>query len=381
MFDRASNFPLVRRVTLKRQGEFQVTASYDEGAEGYGLLLHSSIPSNIATFKIKAPTGGDHKVRVNVKQDIHGIVTLSSVQMVEEIEDDTPDAAADQKQEETPSEDTKKEQAEKKKKLKKTNLDYVITRPMEWTKAEFDAAFEAEVEMDNHDRIVRETSDMRNELESYIYGMRDKIVSSSHLAQYCTDDERAAFSALLEKTENWLYEDGFDAVKSVYAQKLGDLKKYGDPIQNRYYQAQHRPNAITVLQRSIEKYKNWLNTTANEEKCAHITDDEKLTCHQKCDEISSWMYEMLDKQGSAPSYLDPLVTISQIQEKCKELNSTVNPIMTKPAPKPKKAEPKPPAEEKKKEETKSESMESDEKGEEHKTESMDVEGESEKMDT
>merc|ERR1712157_660290 len=119
MFDRASNFPLVRRVTLKRQGEFQVTASYDEVAEEYGLLLHSSIPSNIANFKIKAPTGSESKVRVNIKQDIHGIITLSSVQMVEEIEDE--DAATDQKQEEPSSEDAKKEQAEKKKKIKKTN--------------------------------------------------------------------------------------------------------------------------------------------------------------------------------------------------------------------------------------------------------------------
>merc|ERR1719410_3277964 len=118
MFDRASNFPLVRRVTLKRQGEFQVTASYDEVAEEYGLLLHSSIPSNIANFKIKAPTGSESKVRVNIKQDIHGIITLSSVQMVEEIEDE--DAAADQKQED----EVKKDEPDKKKKIKKTNLEY-----------------------------------------------------------------------------------------------------------------------------------------------------------------------------------------------------------------------------------------------------------------
>merc|ERR1719410_1509092 len=381
MFDRASNFPLVRRVTLKRQGEFQVTASYDQVAEEYGLLFHSSVPSNIAAFKIKAPTGSDNKVRVNIKQDIHGIITLSSVQMVEEIEEEETPAEKQEKDE------VKKDEPDKKKKIKKTNLEYTIVRPMEWTKAEFDAAFEAEVEMDNHDRVVKETSDMRNELESYIYSMRDKIISQSHLAQYCTDDERASFSDLLEKTENWLYEDGFDAVKSVYAQKLSELRNHGDPIQSRYYQAQHRPNAISVLQRSIEKYKNWLNTAVGEEKYAHITDDEKLKCHEKCDSISSWMYEMLDKQGSAPSYLDPIVTISQIQEKNKELTNFVNPIMTKPAPKP-KVVPPPTDEEKKKEESGTEQMESEQKKDEQKSDSepmdAEVEGEgegAEKMDT
>merc|ERR1712232_708459 len=381
MFDRASNFPLVRRVTLKRQGEFQVIASYDQVAEEYGLLLHSSVPSNIATFKIKAPTGSENKVRVNIKQDIHGIITISSVQMVEEIEEEETPAtpAAGEKQEEQPKEDAKKEEPEKKKKIKKTNLDYVIVRPMEWTKAEFDAAYEAEVEMENHDRIVKETSDMRNELESYIYGMRDKIISASNLAPYCTDDERTSFSESLEKTENWLYEDGFDAAKSVYAQKLQELKKCGDPMQSRFYQAQHRPNAISVLQRSIEKYKNWLNSAANEEKYAHITDEEKLECHEKCDEISSWMYEMLDKQGAAPTYVDPVVTIAQIQEKNKELTNAVTPIMTKPAPKPK---PAPPAEEMEKEEGNAEAkpMETDNASEE-KAEPMETDNASEKMDT
>jgi len=370
MFDRASNFPLVRRVTLKRQGEFQVTASYDQVAEEYGLLFHSSVPSNIAAFKIKAPTGSDNKVRVNIKQDIHGIITLSSVQMVEEIEEEETPAEKQEKDE------VKKDEPDKKKKIKKTNLEYTIVRPMEWTKAEFDAAFEAEVEMDNHDRVVKETSDMRNELESYIYSMRDKIISQSHLAPYCTDDERTSFSDNLEKTENWLYEDGFDAVKSVYAQKLQELKQFGDPMQSRFYQAQHRPNAISVLQRSIEKYKNWLNSAASEEKYAHITDEEKLKCHSKCDEISSWMYDMLDKQGSAPLYTDPVFTIAQIQQKNKELTNVITPIMTKPAPKPKPA-PAPAAEEKKKESA--EPMATDEKEKKNESESMDTD--SEKMDT
>merc|ERR1712183_1062210 len=103
----------------------------------------------------------------------------------------------------------------------------------------------------------------------------------------------------------------------------------GDPMQSRFYQAQHRPNAISVLQRSIEKYKNWLNSAANEEKYAHITDEEKLECHEKCDEISSWMYEMLDKQGAAPTYVDPVVTIAQIQEKNKEEgNAEAKPMET-----------------------------------------------------
>lgn len=238
------------------------------------------------------------------------------------------------------------EAAEKKKKIKvkKTNLEFSSSRPMEWSKREIDSAFEAEVEMANTDRIVKETSDIRNELESYVYDIRDKIVSESQLAPFCSDGERNTLSDALEKTENWLYEDGFDAVKSVYADRLKALKQIGDPIQVRQSESAARPNAVSILQRNIEKYKNWLNAAAAEEKYAHITDEEKAKCHQKCDEISSWMYDMLDKQGTLSATSDPAVKVSEIHEKGKELTNVVSPIMHKRPP------PPPKVEEKKKEE-------------------------------
>jgi len=138
--------------------------------------IHSSLSSNIATFEIRAPTGSDNKTKVNIKQDIHGNITYSSVQMVEVI------------------------------------IDCVIIWLMEWTKSEF----EAEVEMKNHDRIVRETSVMRKELKSYIYGIRNKIISASHVVHYYTDCEQISFSTIIGNTKNWLHENEFNA-KSIYA--------------------------------------------------------------------------------------------------------------------------------------------------------------------
>merc|ERR1712232_1017321 len=86
MFDRNLNFPIVRRVTLRRAGEFSVTSSYDESSLQYGLFKET--PRQISSFQIKAHPGDLKKVRVNVKQDIHGIIHLSSAQMVEEIEEE-----------------------------------------------------------------------------------------------------------------------------------------------------------------------------------------------------------------------------------------------------------------------------------------------------
>merc|ERR1712038_2112616 len=89
MFDRNSNFNIVRRVTLRRPGEFIVTASYDDKVvEKYGFPEGAG--QGIVQFKIKAPEGNSNKVRVNVKQDINGTILLSSAQMIEEIVDETP---------------------------------------------------------------------------------------------------------------------------------------------------------------------------------------------------------------------------------------------------------------------------------------------------
>ncbi|CAB9528943.1 Hypoxia up-regulated protein 1 (Fragment) [Seminavis robusta] len=340
MFDRGLNFPIVRRVTLKRAGDFTVSSAYDDSALQYGLP--TGAPRDIATFGIKLASDGEKKVRVNVKQDIHGVVHLSSAQMVEEVEEgeDAPaEAEAPKEGEEAP--------AEKKKKVKKTNLEFTQSRPLDWSKDLINKAYEEEVSMANIDRIVKETSDMRNELESYIYDMRDKISSSSQLADYATDEEKAAFTTKQETIENWLYEDGFDATKSVYAEKLAELKQLGGPIETRSVEASGRPGALSALQANLERYKQWVNQSQTDAKYAHITDEERGTCHAKCDEVSAWMYDLMDKQGGLPMSADPVLKVGDINYKSRDLNNVCSPIMRKPVPK--KEEPKPAPEPEKKE--------------------------------
>jgi len=337
MFERGCNFPIVRRVTLRRSGTFSVDAMYDDSADQYQFPNGTS--KGIACFHIKAPADTDCKIRVNVKQDIHGSLTLSSAQMVEEIIEEAPaEEGVEAKTNEGSGEakiavDDKPK--EKKTKLKKTNLEFSIIRPLDWTNTEIQKEAEVEVAMANADRVVRETSDARNELESYIYDKRDKIISESQLAPFCTEAEKTALSSMLENVENWLYEDGFDAMKSVYIKKLEDLKKYGNPIENRQYEAKNRPSAMKMLQNTLEKYTSWLNTSSGDENYAHITDEERSTCSEKIDKANAWMYDMLDKQGGLAANVDPVVTVEAIHATNKEVNDVVSPIKHKPKPKPK----------------------------------------------
>jgi len=323
MFERGSSFPSVRRVTLRRQGTFEVRSSY-HNADG--------IPSEIAKFIIKAPAGVENKVRVNIKQDINGTLTLSSAQMVEEVVEDEPvgvdPPALNSKEEEG------KEEPPSKKKIKKTNLLFDIVYPIEWSKAEIETAYELEVKMCNSDRIVKETSDKRNELESYLYEMRDKV--AGELREFAPQSVREKFSAALETAESWLYDEGFDAVKSVYQEKLNEIQKLGNPIVARYAETAARPNAVKSLQDAIDQYRQWLYTVPTDEKYAHITAQEQEKCHGKCDEVNSWMYDMLDQQGSLANELDPVLKVSDINAKLNDLHGVVGPVMRKPKPIPPK---------------------------------------------
>jgi heat shock 70kDa protein 4 len=332
MFDRGLAFPIVRRVTLRRAGEFTVQALYDDTAQKYGLPIGASTTS-IAEFRIKAPKGEEKKIRVNVKEDINGIIHLSSSQMVEDVEGGDDEAAA------APTTEGG-ETAEAKKKIKKTNLEFTTIRPLDWSADEIVKANEIEVAMANADRIVRETSDMRNELESYIYDMRDKISSDSMLGLYGTDAEKAAFVAKNEAMENWLYEDGFDAKKSAFAEKLAELKALGGPIEKRQTEALGRAAAVSKLQATLELFNNWANESQVNDIYAHITDEERTKVRNWCDTTSGWMYEKLDQQGGLTPQQDAVLTIADLESKNQFLNVNCGPIMRKPVPK-KAAEPPP----------------------------------------
>lgn len=114
------------------------------------------------------------------------------------------------------------------------------------------------------DRLEKERNDAKNNVEEYVYDMRDKLhgmlekfvtesVSKHWLFFFkgerwlmctiwadvtfvyfiweswlelcvCAMQDRDALSLKLEDTENWLYEDGEDQPKQVYIDKLAELK-------------------------------------------------------------------------------------------------------------------------------------------------------------
>ncbi len=134
--------------------------------------------------------------------------------------------------------------------------------------------------------------------------------------------------------EDWLYsDDGFNASKSVYAEKLGSITKFGQPIERRMVESAGRQSLVNNLRSLLDQYKSFI-ANAIDAKYSHISDEDRTICRNACNETESWLYDMVDKQADLPQYQDAVLTCSILQKKTKDLTELVTPIMYKPKPAP-----------------------------------------------
>ncbi|KAI5304306.1 adenyl-nucleotide exchange factor sse1, partial [Ascosphaera atra] len=91
---------------------------------------------------------------------------------------------------------------------------------------------ERENAMFMEDKLVADTEDKKNELEAYIYELRDKI--DGVYAEFASEEEKEKVKAKLDDSENWLYEDGDDTTKAAYNAKHEEILAVAAPVLDRY---------------------------------------------------------------------------------------------------------------------------------------------------
>lgn len=312
-----------RRITFRNKAaDFSITLSYDDASV-------STLPAGenkfIGKYTIVVPAelrAHPSDVRVTFNVDKHGLVFIQSAQFMEEVKVTEQEEKKDGDAKEGKEDDGKR-------RFKKIDLQVVVEEPG-LTREQIKQSIELEASMAYEDRLIAETADKRNELESYIYAMRDKV--DGFLKDYSTSQERDKLKALMNAAEDWLYGDGFETTKQEYARKIEEVRKVGNPIENRYNQSLNRPSAIDALKKQLELCKTF---AANyDEAHSHITDEERDRIRQEVGTTESWIYEMISKQDDLPKSADPILTVESIGAKRTSLFNATNPIMIKPKPKP-----------------------------------------------
>ncbi|KAG8214149.1 heat shock protein 70 family [Butyriboletus roseoflavus] len=326
VFPRGNGIPSTKVLTFYRKGPFDIEASYAEPQD-----LPGRIHSWIARFSAKsvpaAPNGDLSCVKLKTRLNLHGIMSFEAA-YVEDVEENEEQTAMDVDGDAQPPEPPKK------KRVKKievpftsfgTSLDLSILEKLKEQEAQMHAA----------DKLVQDTEDRKNALEEYVYDTRGKL--EDRYAAYVQAAERAKLLTLLQEAEDWLYsEEGEDATKSAYVARLDALKVVGDPIVARFREYEERPRSIADLRTTLNEY--LAQATSSDDRYAHIDEKDKTAVVEKCATVQKWLEDQIARQAERPKHEDAVLKVGDIIKKREEVVYFAIPILTRPKPKPIKAE-------------------------------------------
>lgn len=320
VFPRGNSIPSTKILTFYRKEPFELDAEYAEPA-GLPGGINPWIARFTANAVPPAPNGDLTCVKLKTRLNLHGIMSFESA-YTEDVEEREEAMEVDG-------------EAPKKKRVVKKNEILFSARTSSLDTSVVEKLKEQEAEMHAADKLVMDTEDRKNALEEYVYDMRAKL--DERYSSYVQPAEKEKLNAMFSEAEDWLYSDeGEDATKSAYVSKLDALKAVGDPIVARYREAEERPKAMAQLRATLNDYIS--QATSSDDKFAHIPESEKQKVVEKCATVQKWLDDQNARQAERAKNVDPVLTSGEILKKREEVIYFAIPILTKPKPKPVKAE-------------------------------------------
>jgi len=235
VFQKGGVLPSTKILTFYRKQPFDLEAQYAEPGQ-----LPGKVNPWIGRFSVKGvkpDAKNDFMVcKIKARMNLHGVLNVEQGYYVEdqEVEEPVADAPAAEGDEMDTTEDKAAAVTDKKVKTRKVRkqvrkgdlpLSAGTTSLDEATRFTF---AEKENQMFMEDKLVADTEEKKNELESMIYELRGKI--EDQYADFANEDEKSKLREKLEKMEDWLYDEGDDATKAVYVAKIDDIRSISGPI-------------------------------------------------------------------------------------------------------------------------------------------------------
>ncbi|KFZ05416.1 hypothetical protein V501_08384 [Pseudogymnoascus sp. VKM F-4519 (FW-2642)] len=236
VFNKGNVMPSTKILTFYRKQNFDLEARYAKPED-----LPGAIKPWIGRFSVKnvkADSKDDFMIcKLKARINLHGILNVEQGYFVEDVEVEEPIPEDKDEKKDADAMDTDGEpKAPKMRKVKKQvrKGDLPISAGTASLDPETKAtAAERENNMFMEDKLVADTEEKKNELETYIYEMRNNI--DDKYAEFASDAEKEKLKARLEQVEDWLYDEGEDTTKAVYIAKYDDIRSLAGPIAQRYF--------------------------------------------------------------------------------------------------------------------------------------------------
>ncbi|KAA8651851.1 hypothetical protein EYZ11_006212 [Aspergillus tanneri] len=233
VFNRGNVMPSTKILTFYRKQPFDLEARYAKPE-----LLPGKVNPWVGRFSVKgvkADPNDDFMIcKLKARLNLHGILNLESGYYVEdmEVEEPVPEKDGDAMDTDAANGDEQPKKTRKvKKQVRKGDLP-ISSGTSSADQSVKEAWIERENTMYMEDKLVAETDEKKNELESTIYELRDKI--DGVYAEFASEEEKDKLRAKLTDMEDWLYEEGEDTTKSVYVSKLDEIRFIAGPIIQRH---------------------------------------------------------------------------------------------------------------------------------------------------
>jgi len=238
VFNKGNVMPSTKILTFYRKQPFDLEARYAK-PEG----LPGKVTPFIGRFSVKGvkATGGPEDFmicKLKARVNIHGVLNVESGYYVEdqEVEEEIKEDSGEKKDADamdTDAKDEKPKTRKVKKQVRKGELPIVsATQSLEVSAK--NAITEKEAAMAMEDKLVADTEEKKNELETYIYDLRNKL--DDQYADLASDEEKDKIREKLTASEDWLYDEGDDTTKAVYIAKMDEIRALAGPVVQRHFE-------------------------------------------------------------------------------------------------------------------------------------------------
>lgn len=166
-----------------------------------------------------------------------------------------------------------------------------------------------EQEMKATEAAVIATMNAKNDLETFVYFVREKIDGA--WKEHGTRDEFRALEDLCDQTSAWLYGDGDDCAKVEYDNKKAPLKSLADKIATRYAEWNTVPQALADLETVVNNLR--AEVTGGDEKYSHISKEEMDKALSQIEDAQKVLDEGKAKWAAIGPQQDPPVSSTDLK--------------------------------------------------------------------
>lgn len=293
MFNKGNVLPSTKILTFYRKQPFDLEARYASAEELPGKMNPWIGRFSVKGVKMDNPE--DFMIcKLKARVNIHGVLNVETGYYVEdqEVEEEVKEEGADGEKKDpdametdAPAADGSKKTRKVKKQVRKGDLPIASgTGSMDdATKGQLS---EKESSMIMEDKLVADTEEKKNELETYIYDLRAKL--DEQYEDLASEEEKSAIKEKLMTTEDWLYDEGDDAAKGIYISKIDEIRAMAGPIVQRHFE-------------KVEAERQAVQARVDAEQAAKKAAEEEARKAAEAEKAQSGDQEMKDADATPPA--------------------------------------------------------------------------------